>query len=68
MVELHTEITLRHFPIKPDLDVFIRNLATVCVSDRDIPTFTAEDLLPMLCIHGSKDFWERLSWIATSVS
>ena len=64
MVELHTEITLRHFPIMPDLDVFIRNLAPVCVSDRDIPTFTAEDLLPMLCIHGSKDFWERLSWIA----
>jgi hypothetical protein len=64
MVELHTEITLRHFPVKPDLDVFIRNLAPVRVSDRDIPTFTAEDLLPMLCIHGSKDFWERLSWIA----
>ena len=64
MVELHTEITLRHFPIKPDLDIFIRNLAPVRVSDRDIATFTAEDLLPMLCIHGSKDFWERLSWIA----
>jgi len=64
MVELHTEITLRHFPIKPDLDAFIRNLAPVRLSDRDILTFTAEDLLPMLCIHGSKDFWERLSWIA----
>jgi hypothetical protein len=64
MVELHTEITLRHFPTKPDLDAFIRNLAPVKLSDRDILTFTAEDLLPMLCIHGSKDFWERLSWIA----
>jgi hypothetical protein len=64
MVELHTEITLRHFPTKPDLDTFVRNLAPVKISDRDIPTFTAEDLLPMLCIHGSKDFWERLSWIA----
>jgi hypothetical protein len=64
MVELHTEITLRHFPIKPDLDAFIRNLAPVRVSDRDILTFTAEDSLPMLCIHGSKDFWERLSWMA----
>jgi len=64
MVELYTEITLRHFPIKPDLDAFIRNLAPVRLSDRDILTFTAEDLLPMLCIHGSKDFWERLSWIA----
>jgi Uncharacterised nucleotidyltransferase len=64
MVELHTEITLRHFPTKPDLDAFIRNLARVRISDRDVLTFTAEDLLPMLCIHGSKDFWERLSWIA----
>jgi hypothetical protein len=64
MVELHSEVTLRHFPIKPDLDAFVRNLAPVRVSDRDILTFTAEDLLPMLCIHGSKDFWERLSWIA----
>jgi hypothetical protein len=64
MVELHTEITLRHFPTKPDLDAFIRNLAPVKLSDRDVLTFTAEDLLPMLCIHGSKDFWERLSWIA----
>ena len=64
MVELHTEITLRHFPVKPDLDAFIRNLTPVKLSDRDVPTFTAEDLLPMLCIHGSKDFWERLSWIA----
>ena len=64
MVELHTEITLRHFPVKPDLGTFIRNLAPVRLSDREIPTFTAEDLLPMLCIHGAKDFWERLSWIA----
>ncbi len=64
MVELHTEITLRHFPVKPDLDAFILNLTPVKLSDRDVLTFTAEDLLPMLCIHGSKDFWERLSWIA----
>jgi hypothetical protein len=64
MVELHTEITLRHFPVKPDLGAFIHNLAPVRLSDREIPTFTAEDLLPMLCIHGAKDFWERLSWIA----
>jgi hypothetical protein len=64
MVELHTEITLRHFPIKPNLETFIRNLAPVRLSEREILTFTAEDLLPMLCIHGSKDFWERLSWIA----
>lgn len=64
MVELHTEITLRHFPAKPDLDYFIARRAPVLLSDHEVLTFTAEDLLPMLCIHGSKDFWERLSWIA----
>ncbi|MFZ0519960.1 MAG: nucleotidyltransferase family protein [Candidatus Acidiferrales bacterium] len=64
MVELHTEITLRHFPIKPDLDYFIARRAPVRISDHEVLTFTAEDLLPMLCIHGSKDFWERFSWVA----
>ncbi|MFZ3216341.1 MAG: nucleotidyltransferase family protein [Candidatus Acidiferrales bacterium] len=64
MVELHTEITLRHFPVKPDLDDFMRKRAPVRVGERDVLTFAAEDSLPMLCIHGSKDFWERLSWIA----
>lgn len=64
MVELHSEVTLRHFPIQPDLDYFIARRAPVRISDHEVLTFTAEDLLPMLCIHGSKDFWERFSWVA----
>ena len=64
MVELHTEVTLRHFPVRPDLDYFILRRAPVRISDHEVLTFTAEDLLPMLCIHGSKDFWERFSWVA----
>jgi hypothetical protein len=63
-VELHTEVTLRHFPVKPDLEYFIARRAPVRISDHEVLTFTAEDLLPMLCIHGSKDFWERFSWVA----
>lgn len=64
VVELHTELTFRHFPVKPDLDHFLAKRALVLVSDHQVLTFTAEDLLPMLCIHGSKDFWERFSWVA----
>jgi hypothetical protein len=64
MVELHTEVTLRHFPVKPNLDYFIGRRAPVLISDHEVLTFTAENLLPMLCIHGSKDFWERFSWVA----
>jgi hypothetical protein len=64
MVELHSELTLRHFPVKPDLDYFLARRMPVKMSDHEVLTFTAEDLLPMLCIHGSKDFWERFSWVA----
>jgi hypothetical protein len=67
MVELHSEVTLRHFPVKPDLDYFFARRMPVPISGHEVLTFTAEDLLPMLCIHGSKDFWERFSWV-TDVS
>jgi Uncharacterised nucleotidyltransferase len=64
MVELHTEITLRHFPVVPDLEDFAQRLVAVDLSGHAVRTFCVEDALPILCIHGSKDFWERLSWIA----
>jgi hypothetical protein len=64
MVELHTELTLRHFPIAPNLDELAKQLGTVTVGAREVQTFAPEDLLPALCIHGSKDLWARLSWIA----
>jgi hypothetical protein len=64
MVELHTEITLRHFPVLPDLEELARHCVPVMLSGHEVRTFAVEDGLPILCIHGSKDFWERLSWIA----
>ena len=64
MIELHSERTLRHFPVMPDFDEMAKNLEPVRLSGREIKTFSAEDMLVLLCIHGSKDFWERLSWIA----
>jgi Uncharacterised nucleotidyltransferase len=64
VLELHTERTLRHFPVPPDLDDLSRRLVPVPLSGNEIQTFAPEDALVMLCIHGSKDFWERISWIA----
>ncbi|MBZ5693957.1 MAG: nucleotidyltransferase family protein [Acidobacteriia bacterium] len=63
-IELHTEVTLRHFPVPPDLDDLAKRLMPVSLSGHDVWTFGAEDMLSLLCIHGSKDFWERISWIA----
>jgi hypothetical protein len=64
VVELHTELTLRHFPVTLNLDQFAQRLVNVAVAGQAVPTFAAEDLLVALCVHGSKDFWERISWIA----
>lgn len=63
MVELHTERTLRHFPHPPDIAELAKNLAPVNLAGQEVRTFTPEVTLVMLCIHGSKDFWERFSWI-----
>jgi hypothetical protein len=64
MVELHTELTLRHFPRVPNLAEFSQRLVSVKLNERAVQTFAIEDALPILCIHGAKDFWERFSWIA----
>jgi hypothetical protein len=62
-LELHTEYTLRHFPRPPDLDSFRQRLTPVSLAGRQLRTFPPEDLLPILCVHGSKDLWQRISWI-----
>jgi hypothetical protein len=64
MVELHTEKTLRHFPVEPDIDAMSKAAVPVEIGGHGVLTFCGEDTLVLLCIHGSKDFWERISWIA----
>lgn len=64
LVELHSERTLRYFPRPLDLDRLSRQLGTVSVGGQEIRTLAVEDLLPLLCVHGAKHFWQRLSWIA----
>jgi hypothetical protein len=63
-LELHTELTMRHFPVPFDLDAFRSRLAPVSLNGRDIYTFSPEDALLFLCVHGCKDFWARLAWVA----
>jgi len=62
-VELHTEQTLRYFPVPLDFDNMSRRFITVEIAGRKIRTFSVEDTLVMLCVHGTKHFWDRLAWI-----
>ncbi len=62
-VELHTERTLRYFPSPLNLDEMNARLMPVEIAGRTVHTFSVEDTLVMLCVHGAKHFWERLAWI-----
>jgi len=64
IVEIHTERTLRHVPLPPDLAGLYRRSVRLDVAGREVRTFSVEDNIPILCVHGSKDFWGRLGWIA----
>jgi Uncharacterised nucleotidyltransferase len=63
LVELHTEFTMRHFPARPDIASLAGRLVQVSLDGRNLRTFRAEDALPILSVHGAKDFWGRLSWL-----
>jgi len=62
-VELHTERTLRYFPVPLNFEKMSRRLISVDLCGRTLRTFSIEDTVVMLCVHGAKHFWERLLWI-----
>jgi hypothetical protein len=63
IVELHTEATLRYFPKTLDLEGICERREPVEVAGRQVLTFSLEDTLLLLSVHGSKHLWERLGWI-----
>jgi len=62
-VELHTERTLRYFPVPLDLEGMSRRLISLELGGRTLRTFSVEDTLLMICVHGAKHLWNRLLWI-----
>lgn len=63
LVELHTEETLRYFPRKLDIAELRTRLIQVPLGGRTAPSLPVEDLLVLLCVHGTKHFWDRLLWL-----
>ena len=64
IVEMQTETTLRYFPRPLDFDALERRLTRVSLAGGETLSFSSEDTLILLAVHGSKHFWERLLWIA----
>jgi hypothetical protein len=64
LVELHNDLTLRYFPRALPLEDFFARRIHVRLDSHDVPAPCVEDELVLVCVHGAKHFWERLSWIA----
>jgi putative nucleotidyltransferase-like protein len=64
IIDLHCSLTPRYFSSSLDLDRYWNRLQPVRLGDTSVHTFSRQDLLLLLCIHGAKDMWDRLIWIA----
>ena len=64
LVELHNDLTLRYFPRSLPIEDFFARQVRVCLDAHEVPAPGVEDHLVLICVHGAKHFWERLSWIA----
>jgi Uncharacterised nucleotidyltransferase len=64
LVELHTERTMRYFPRGLPIEEFFARRQPVSVDGHQIPALAIEDELILICIHGAKHLWERLSLVA----
>jgi hypothetical protein len=63
LVEIQWNIVPRYFSIPLDFDRLWKRLERVSIGGKEVVSLSAEDLLWILCVHGSKHLWNRLEWI-----
>jgi len=63
IVELHWEVAPHLFASTVQGDALWENLVEFDLNGTMVKTFSGDDLLFSLCVHGSRHLWERLGWI-----
>jgi hypothetical protein len=64
LVELHTERTMRYFPRGLPVERFFAARQHELLDGHEIPVLSVEHELVLVCIHGAKHLWERLTLVA----
>ena len=64
IVELHTDRTLRYFPIPLPIDAYFRRKASLILDGQSVSALSPEDEFILISVHGAIHFWERLMWIS----
>jgi hypothetical protein len=60
---VHWGLMLSHFRSGPLLEPVWDRLETATLDNRAVRTLAAEDLILVLCVHGTKHMWQELKWI-----
>ncbi len=63
IVELHWEVAPHLFASTVNGERLWQDLIPIDLNGTPVKSFSAEDLLFSLCVHGSRHLWERLGWI-----
>jgi len=64
VVDLHWDLAPRSFVFGVKGDEVMSRLQPVSLAGTAVKTFSAEDLVLYLSMHGAKHLWRRLEWIA----
>ena len=64
VVELHWALAEEYVGFHLDPKQLWPHLTTVRLLGATVPSLGAEELLVLLCVHGSKHGWRRLAWVA----
>lgn len=64
MFELHTERTLRYFPLLLPVEEYFQKKTVLPLDGHSVPALSPEHEFVLISIHGATHFWERLMWIA----
>lgn len=67
IVELHQQVVQPYFSIPLDMDELLSCATMQPTPGGEIPVPAPEELLLLLCVHGSKHVWERLIWVLDAV-
>jgi hypothetical protein len=63
LLEVHWAFMESFFAFDYEIEEVFRRQQTIVVQGNEVQTLSNEDLLIFLCVHASKHFWKRLSWI-----
>ncbi len=62
-VDLQWVMAHQHFAFRLDRPEFWARRVAVSFENQTVPGLAPEDLLIVLCVHGSKHAWEHLKWV-----